>query len=139
MTQPRENRCRALWVPQDDVLAMTRQFWSAWPEYLSFARLEPAPGGARLLDVCWSWDRRSFGFRLGHDSFAPVPEGEVTPDLGAGRLLHYERVRLCPAGSEGLHAAALRVARAWEGLDDLHDSVRGLRRALGLPGGEDAG
>lgn len=79
-----ERRWKVLWIDQDAL-------WGALaPLGQTGVRYQPyfvgVPEGARLVDVCYDWQRRSFGLRLEHPSFEPVLDGQEAPWFGPGAV-----------------------------------------------------
>ena len=81
-------RAVILWLSPEDVLGLFRRHRR---DVVTFPILEaahtpegrrvPIPEGVEIHDVFYDWQRRQFGFRLYHDSFAAVPAGKVPPSL----------------------------------------------------------
>lgn len=80
-----------LWVSQEQVMAMMHLATRSTHQYLYLPRIKHCtdeqgnefiiPDDAHTEDVCYSWERRGFGFRMSHPSFAEVKDGECPPVL----------------------------------------------------------
>ena len=60
-------------------------------EYLSVLNFPELPQGCTLLGVEFEFARHAFVFMVEHDSFDPVPDGEIPPMLEGWRL-DYKRI-----------------------------------------------
>jgi hypothetical protein len=96
-----DDKCRLRIVWLSDYLVLDT--------FVAFSRLQEKPGvfcipkiaglpdGYEVLRVCYSWERRCFGFMIRHSSFEVVPDGMYAPEHEPlGMRLESVRVAVLP-------------------------------------------
>jgi hypothetical protein len=84
-----------------------------------FPKFPALPEDARILDVCFVWEARSFQICVCHDSFPAVPEGDITPMAPGSLNIEWESYELL----EKVDEATIRFQRGntWE--DQVDEAI----------------
>jgi hypothetical protein len=88
-----ERRVAVVRIPASHVLDWFTFAVQGYPSHVGLLKLGGLPSGVRVLSVQADWRCRTFDFLIAHESFDPVPEGQVPPDVEALRQ-QWEMVRI---------------------------------------------
>lgn len=91
-TRPTSNRLQRYYIGSDCALNYLRAL-KDWPACFGRAIVRDIPDDAKIVNLYYSMDRRSFVVHVEHDSFPEVPAGAEVPE-GAGGYLNIEYVFL---------------------------------------------
>lgn len=91
-----ERRIRHVWITPEFLFELLRINSHGGP--LCALRISGLPMDAELHGAHWSELRQMFVLRASHESFDPVPHGEIVPDLD----IKMETIQVIPRTEAGL-------------------------------------
>lgn len=87
-----ENRVRLVRIPQQQVLDWFANAVEGWPSQIQLPVSLGLPKGAKVVSVHHEYMNRCFLFEVFHESFSPVPEGEMIPHFVDPMKMEYRSI-----------------------------------------------